>query len=800
MKTACPLNVRRVTAAIALTAMFAGTAAAQPTNVRAWYAQGQVFVVWERPAPPAAPTDTVEIYTSAAAQATIATMSRVGKLFSPEYTGARLTALNPAARLQVPTPGGAMYRLAANEGVFAYTPHAAGNLFFAVVDAGNIVVNAANSDTTAFNYDPVNEPVRPHPQFNGATAGGNTYTAYAVFADGSDNYNNSRPDFPVMADADKNGVPHVFVVSNPVGGLPAGTRSCLFAHHGGGGEYQLFLPGVPARANLSLQLSDGIVVTPDDSYYANIVGTLERSNTSWFGYATSVDPFTIAARTSPPVGSTIVNFTQRRAHWIMDWVTSAASGLNVDTKRVAAIGHSGGGRGLSHLSRLRPERYASVVCYTPASDLTQDSTKDNFLRGNWDDNYPTNIVGPGGVTLGVTDVFTMTTRLSVAQRDFALTRFFYGTRDEDTAATWSAAQRAVVDSLNDSQAGYLISWDEREHGVEKWDNETNDAADGHAGPWPDVGQWISPARTRRSSGQYLVSTYRADQTYPGFFNADADANLAGRQPDPGPGDPDLGDPWGTWGGYFDWNTATLVDLATRWEATIFASAFEPVSIDNALATEYLTDLSPRKTANFNPAPGTTVYWYTLPSTINVVQQQGVVTADAEGRVTITGVRVPRRDVGEVRVYLSTSPLCLGQSSLTPPQPVATCRTGSASFSVVAQGSGPITYQWRRNGVTINPASNPSAATPTLSLTPIDPGDAASYDCIVTSPCGIVISPSATLKVCGADFNCDGFLDFTDFDDFVIAFEAGEASSDFNADGFLDFTDFDDFVAAFEAGC
>jgi hypothetical protein len=54
--------------------------------------------------------------------------------------------------------------------------------------------------------------------------------------------------------------------------------------------------------------------------------------------------------------------------------------------------------------------------------------------------------------------------------------------------------------------------------------------------------------------------------------------------------------------------------------------------------------------------------------------------------------------------------------------------------------------------------------------------------------------------CGADFNSDGFLDYTDFDDFVVAFEAGSAASDFNGDGFLDFTDFDDFVGAFESGC
>ena len=52
----------------------------------------------------------------------------------------------------------------------------------------------------------------------------------------------------------------------------------------------------------------------------------------------------------------------------------------------------------------------------------------------------------------------------------------------------------------------------------------------------------------------------------------------------------------------------------------------------------------------------------------------------------------------------------------------------------------------------------------------------------------------------ADFNHDGFLDYTDFDAFVQAFEAGASTADFNSDGFLDFTDFDAFVQGFEHGC
>ncbi len=54
--------------------------------------------------------------------------------------------------------------------------------------------------------------------------------------------------------------------------------------------------------------------------------------------------------------------------------------------------------------------------------------------------------------------------------------------------------------------------------------------------------------------------------------------------------------------------------------------------------------------------------------------------------------------------------------------------------------------------------------------------------------------------CGADFNSDGFVDFFDFDEFVIAFESGDPRADFNRDGFTDFFDFDEFTQAFEAGC
>ena len=700
-------------------------AAAQPVNVRTWYAQGQVFVVWQLVAPPVNPTDTIEIFASAGAQATTANMTRIGRVFYPEYTGGRLQALTPNARLQIPTPAGGTYRLAADEGVFAFTPRAAGNLFFAAVETGSFAVNAANSDTTPFLYDPVNDPVRPHPQFSGTTPGGFPYTAYVVWADGRDDHTDSRPDVPVLADADKNGVPHVFTITSPIGGTPNQPLSCAFALHGGGGEYQLFRPGIAARANVSLPLTDGLVVTPDDSYFAAFGTDLVRVGTSWFGYTTDADPFSPALpRTAPAANAVVVNFTE---------------------------------------------------------------------------------------------VFTLTTRLSATQRDFPLTRIVYGKRDEDDGASWSTAQRAIFDSLHDADLGYMLFWDEREHGVEKWDQETDDANDGNAGPWPDVAQWIAPIRTRRASVQYLVDTYRASLSYPAFRNSDEDPIIAGLQPDPGPGDPDLGDAWGTWGGHFDWSAPSIVDQASLWEARIFVSGLAPASVDNALVQQITADLSPRRTQLFNPAEGTPIYWYALRSDEPVVSQQGIVIAGPEGIVSVPALVVPRQDLATLRVVLATNPRCVGDTTTTAPTDVLAAPGGSAQFAVTTEGAGPVFVRWQReipqgsgiwvdvpNGLVPGLGVVAGALTPTLEISSLDQNARGFFRAVITNACGSLNSTPAELIFCPADFNSDGFLDFFDYDGYVECFETETCppgrTADFNRDGFVDFFDYDDYVLAFETGC
>lgn len=123
----------------------------------------------------------------------------------------------------------------------------------------------------------------------------------------------------------------------------------------------------------------------------------------------------------------------------------------------------------------------------------------------------------------------------------------------------------------------------------------------------------------------------------------------------------------------------------------------------------------------------------------------------------------------------------------------TCPEGAVTLHVAATGSG-LSYQWRRNEQPI-----PGATSDTY-ITPPGFASAGNYDCVVSDGCTSATSRAAVVRVCAAEYNCDGFIDFFDYDDFVADFEAGRPKADIDTDGFVDFFDFDAFVASFEAGC
>jgi len=186
--------------------------------------------------------------------------------------------------------------------------------------------------------------------------------------------------------------------------------------------------------------------------------------------------------------------------------------------------------------------------------------------------------------------------------------------------------------------------------------------------------------------------------------------------------------------------------------------------------------------------------------------------DANGPITTwdpdgAGASSPRLVLGRSVFAEGPAPTIEAQ-----PADVLLCSAAaSATFSV--SSSGGVGYLWQREvapgiDIYVDLADGASGTGSTLSgsltetLTIDDPtaADAGRYRVRVIADCGTTVSNPATLAYCLADFNCDGFLDFIDFDDFVTTFESGADAADFNNDGFIDFTDFDGFVTSFETGC
>jgi hypothetical protein len=92
--------------------------------------------------------------------------------------------------------------------------------------------------------------------------------------------------------------------------------------------------------------------------------------------------------------------------------------------------------------------------------------------------------------------------------------------------------------------------------------------------------------------------------------------------------------------------------------------------------------------------------------------------------------------------------------------------GTASFTVGATGSDPLSYQWQKNTVNLNNGGHyAGVTTTTLMISGADNGDTASYRCVVTNAFGstnssaaalTVLSPNACLGVLNPGFE-DGFV-------------------------------------------
>lgn len=610
------------------------------TNMRAWYADGQVWVVWqvEKPMP-----ETYAIYAKPTAFTNTSQATLVGRLFRDEYLPAAMKEqVDTSLTYRIPNGQGGAYQLKADEGLFVFTPHKAGSSFFAVVAWGNTAVNqGVNLTQTAvqFQYNPVGDPVECHLQKTFISPFDSDYRCFAFYmwADGRQNQWENRPDFPVMANAAKNGMPSFFMISAPLnldttGGIPLSVWL-----HGGGGTARQSLAG--SRQDIHLNPKQGILLAHNDDFFCYLLTYYSGfgSSTKHFGWRKNFDPFTGEA---PTAVDTIVNYTLRRYRWIDDWLVR---NYHVDPARININGHSMGSRGTTMLAKTFPDHYASATILNNGGADDDPPALIDIVYGPTALKFPSNLTDYNGNVVPFVQLTDYTTRLS-NQRDLPLMRFFHSKNDKNdamlTGNSWDAGVVANFRAADSLGNGAVLSWSERAHGPDTGPDYNDHWINGNAATQQTVVDDIA----------YEEAHFRSDISFPAFFNhrLDPDNN------DPGTGKNGInngdGDNWGTWGGYHRWEN-TLEDAALGWQTTAWLESGAVFGNDNCPENSLKADLAIRKPQKFKPTTGKTLKWTVKDAVSGQVLQNGQTTVRADNLVVIPQIEVFRESIRKVRISI-----------------------------------------------------------------------------------------------------------------------------------------------------
>ncbi len=228
----------------------------------------------------------------------------------------------------------------------------------------------------------------------------------------------------------------------------------------------------------------------------------------------------------------------------------------------------------------------------------------------------------------------------------------------------------------------------------------------------------------------------------------------------------------------------------------------------------------------------------LPGTIRTQNVSGQTCRESVGQDSVSGwVRSVVNDqyasrastageIGSPGAYAAPSCFpCANPGVGTSPLAQNPCPGTDASFSIIATGTGPLTYRWQSEatsgsgdftdlveGEVSGLGTIAGVGTATLTLSNALAGGATSVRCVVTNGCGEATSGVATLSVrsviacCPANFNHDEALDPDDLADFIGCYFQETASpgtcpvANFDSVGEADPDDLADFIAAYFGGC
>jgi hypothetical protein len=174
--------------------------------------------------------------------------------------------------------------------------------------------------------------------------------------------------------------------------------------------------------------------------------------------------------------------------------------------------------------------------------------------------------------------------------------------------------------------------------------------------------------------------FRTNLSFPAISNCSADH-------DPGQGESPAPDSLGTINGFVEWDTV-LVDQPAVWRTTLWLRTLSTTLGSMAPPESCTADVTPRRTQQFRPAPGTLCRYYISRVSDGSLVRTGLVTADSLGRVTVPAVKLHP----DGRYVLVQSLGSLEAGPAPPPRVLALAPSGNP-----VRGAATLTVSWPRRG-------------------------------------------------------------------------------------------------------
>jgi pimeloyl-ACP methyl ester carboxylesterase len=323
-------------------------------------------------------------------------------------------------------------------------------------------------------------------------------------------------------------------------------------------------------------------------------------NQSWyFGFSATHDYNTGLPVTQGP----IVNYTEARLLRAVREVIASVDEPQIDTDRIYVYGHSMGGTGALMMAERYPDIFAAISASEPMMNFAASDEFREELVAKWGTvelNLPVESRGPDAAHLaaydgtGVWDWENLGAQLSARRGDeMAFVSVAHGT--EDRIIDWETVARPAYTHFYEGARGFIGEIVMADH------------------TWAGF--------RYHNNFQFDAFNFRKDESFPALSNA------SGSLPTP-PGGP---------GSY---------NLTLEWSASWYDFAGPPVDEPGvwsvalrSLAGEQTVDVTPRRLQAFAATPGTAYSWRNERLDNGEVVQEGELTADADGLLTVPGFTV-----------------------------------------------------------------------------------------------------------------------------------------------------------------